>query len=248
MNLFTLIPSLKAAWASYLGCRKQLWWPLSFMLLTPLAVLIVFGVLIPLGLERIGLINFNYRIINGIYLLLVACAIYCALIPFLDGLYRVIMGYVQGKYVDADTGFQNLLDSKDMGKALGPVILILCLLLGIGNYFKPLSLVTLIAYACTVFTPILCLSNPLRSWKKSLESFYFCLNNKKLARDIWGIRFLIILSFVVPIKVIMMLGDHPVLHLLAILVGIPLLIFSIVIFLPFYFFYPAYVYMQLPKM
>lgn len=243
MNLFNLFQTLKPAWKSYLGCRNQLWWPLSFLLLTPIGVLII-AIIIPLSLESVGWIHFNYRLLNGTYLLLATGAIYCALFPFLDGLYRVIRAYLQDNTIDNDSGFEQLLDSQAMGKALGPVMLLLGLLTALGSFFKPLSLITLIAYACSVFTPILCLDNPLGAWKKGIESFQFSLNNKKLLRDVWVIRVLILFSFIMPIKIIMLLSDHSMLHLLAIIAGIPLLIFLVVLLLPFYFFYPAFVYTQ----
>ena len=154
MKLLKFFPWFNEAWKSYSQCRTVLWWPLSFLFLTPLAVLIVFGVIIPFGLNELGWISFNHAFLNYPYLLMVAGLVFFALFPFIDGLYQLIQTNLDGNPINENTGFLNLFNSQAMGKALGSVLAILTLLSVAGAFFKPFKILILLAYMLTIFTPI----------------------------------------------------------------------------------------------
>lgn len=247
MNLKKLFPWFDDAWNSYTQCRSVLWWPLSFLFLTPFAVLIVFGVIIPLGLNQLGWISFNHAFLNYPYLLIVTGLIFLALVPFLDGLYLLIKAHLEGKPVNEDTGFLNLFNSQAMGKAIGPVFVVLIVLELIGSFFKPFKMLVLLAYTVTIFTPVLLVNDGESPWKKGLESVMFTLEHKKLVAKIWGLRLLIILSLIAPWIIVALTGDYPVLRMAALLFALPSFGYTLVKVLPFYFFYPAYVYEQMKR-
>ncbi|WP_237762301.1 hypothetical protein [Legionella shakespearei] len=240
-------PWFNEAWKSYTQCQTMLWWPLSFLFLTPLAVLIVFGVIIPFGLNHWGWITFNHALLNYPYLLIVAALIFFALFPFLDGLYQLIKAHLEGKPIDENTGFLNLLNSQSMGKAMGPVLVMLIILELMGSFFMPFKMLALLAYTLTIFTPVLLVNDQQSAWKKSLESMQFVFNNKKTVAKVWGLRLLILLSLIVPWVLVACTGGHPVLKVITLLLAIPSFGYMLVKVLPFYFFYPAYVYEQMKQ-
>ncbi|MCL9685696.1 hypothetical protein [Legionella maioricensis] len=242
MNLLKSFPWFNEAWKSYAQCRTVLWWPLSFLFLTPLAVLIVFGVIIPFGLNELGWINFNHSFLNYTYLLLVAGLIFFAIFPFLDGLYQLIKANLDGNSINENTAFSNLFNSQAMGKALGPVLVILILLEVIGSFFKPFKMLVLFGYMLTIFTPILLVNEGKSPWKKGVESVRFTLGNKKLVTKVWGLRLLILLSLIFPWVLVACTGAHLALKVIALLFALPFFGYMVVNALPFYFFYPAYVY------
>lgn len=242
MNLKKLFPWFDDAWNSYTQCRSVLWWPLSFLFLTPFAVLIVFGVIIPLGLNQMGWISFNYAFLNYPYLLIVAGLIFLALIPFLDGLYLLIKDHLEGKPVNEDTGFLNLFNSQAMGKAIAPVFVALIILELIGSFFKPFKMLVLLAYTVAIFTPVLLVNNDESPWHKSLQSMMFTLKNKKLVAKVCGLRLLIILSLIAPWIIVACTGKYPALRIAALMFALPFFGYTLIKVLPFYFFYPAYVY------
>lgn len=245
MNFLKFFPWFNDAWKSYAKCRTALWWPLSFLLLTPLAVLIVFGAIIPLGLHESGWISFDYAFLNYPYLLIVAGLIFFALFPFLDGLYQLIKTHLEGKPVNEDTGFLNLFNSQPMGKALGPVLALFILLQMIASFFAPFKILVLAAYILTIFTPVLLVNNSISPWKKGMDAVQFALANKKLVAKIWGLRLLILLSLIVPWILVACTGGHLILKVITFLFALPSFIYVIVKIFPFYFFYPAYVYDQM---
>lgn len=248
MTLQKYFPWFNEAWQSYAQCRSSLWWPLSYLLLTPLAVFIVFGLIIPLGLNQLGWISFDHAFINYPYLLMIPGLIYLAFFPFLDGLYQTIKTYLDGEVVKVNTDFIDFINpdtSKTMGMSMGPILLTIIALELAGSFFKPFRLVVLLAYILAIFTPILSVNNPGSPLKKSLESIQFALNNKKLVGKVWGLRILIFLSLIFPWFMLGITGDHAVLKIIILIIGLPLFIYSLVKFLPFYFFYPAYVYHQI---
>lgn len=247
MTLQKLFPWLDDSWKSYAQCRTLLWWPLSFLFLTPLAVLIVFGVIIPFGLNNWGWITFNHAFLNYPYLLIVAGLIFFALFPFLDGLYQMIKAHLEGNTVNENTAFLNLLNSQAMGKAIGPILVMLLVLELIGSFFAPFKMLALLAYTLTIFTPVLLVDDQKSAWKKSLESIRFVLNNKKLAGRVWGLRLLILLSLMFPWFLVACTGGHPALKAIALLLALPSFGYMLVKLVPFYFFYPAYVYEQMKQ-
>ncbi len=245
MNLTKYFPWFNEAWKSYTQCRTVLWWPLSFLFLTPLAVLIVFGVIIPCGLNVLGWISFDHPILNYPYLLIVAGLVFAALFPFLDGVYQLIKAHLEGRPINENTGFLNLLNSQGMAKAIGPVFVALLVLELLSSLFKPFNILFLMAQTLTIFTPIFLVNDKVSPWKKGLESVEFTLQNKKLVAKICGLRILILLSLVLPWKLIALTGGHTALKAIMILFAIPSFGYLVVKVLPFYFFYPAYVYKQL---
>ncbi|KGP63322.1 hypothetical protein EP47_09320 [Legionella norrlandica] len=248
MTLKNFFPWLNEAWQSYEQCRSSLWWPLSYLLLTPLAVLIVFGLIIPLGLNHWGWISFNHAIINYPYLLILLGMICLALFPFLDGLYQTIKTHLDGKIVNLNNDaidFINPDTSKTMSLSMGPILLAVIILQMAGTFFKPVQLLVLFTYILAIFTPILSVNNPQSPLKKSLESMQFVLSNKKLVGKVWGLRVLILLSLITPWFIVGMTSGHPVLKMGALIAGLPLFVYAVVKLLPFYFFYPAYIYHQI---
>lgn len=245
MSLQKLFPWINEAWKSYLQCRSVLWWPLSFLFLTPLAVLILFGVIIPLGLNSWGFISLDHAFLNYPYLLLVAGLIFCAWFPFLDGTYRLINASIEGNSVDEDTAFLNLYNSQDMGKALATVMGGIFIIQAMGAFFKPINILALLAYMLTIFTPILLIKDGKSPWSKGLDAIRFALDNKKLLAKVWGLRLAICMSLILPWVLVASFGQHLALKCIALLVVIPYFFYMISKVLPFYFFYPAYVYEQI---
>lgn len=245
MNLLKFFPWFDEAWKSYTRCRTVLWWPLSFLFLTPLAVLIVFGIIIPFGLNELGWISFNHAFLNYPYLLIVAGLIFFAFFPFLDGLYQLIKANLDDNPVNENTGFLNLFNSQAMGKALGAVLVILLLLELIGSFFKPFKILVLLGYLLTIFTPVLLVNDSKSPWKKGMESVRFTLGNKKLVTKVWGLRLLILFSLIAPWILVACTGGHLVLKVITLIFAIPSFGYMIIKVLPFYFFYPAYVYEQM---
>lgn len=242
MNLLKLFPWFNEAWKSYAQCRTVLWWPLSFLFLTPLAVLIVFGIIIPFGLNELGWINFNHPFLNYPYLLIVAGLIFFAFFPFLDGLYQLIKSNLDGSPTNENTGFLNLFNSQAMGKALGSILVIVILLELVGSFFKPLKMLVLLGYMLTIFTPVLLVNDDRSPWKKGWDSIKLVLANKKLVTKVWGLRLLILLALIFPWVLVACAGGHLVLKVIALLFALPFFGYMVVKALPFYFFYPAYVY------
>ncbi|HAT1964445.1 TPA: hypothetical protein I8Z55_000053 [Legionella pneumophila] len=247
MTVQKYFPQFNEAWQSYSLCRSSLWWPLSYLLLTPLAVFIVFGLIIPLGLNQLGWISFDHALINYPYLLLVAGLVYLAYFPFLDGLYQVIKAHLDGKPINLNTediDFINSRTSKVMGMSMGPILLTITIMDNVGSFFKPFRALVLLAYVLAIFTPILTVYNPESPLKKGFECMQFALNNKKLVSKVLGLCFLILLSLLLPWVIIGITGEHVILKVITIMAGVPLFFYSLVKLLPFYFFYPAYVYHQ----
>lgn len=245
MNLQKLFPWFNEAWKSYGQCRNVLWWPLSFLLLTPLAVLIVFGVIIPFGLNHLNWISFDHAFLNYPYLLIVAGLIFCALFPFLDGLYQLIKKHLEGHSINENTGFLNLFHSQAMGKALGPVLAVLIVLELMGSFFMPFKILVLLTYIVTIFTPVLLVNEGSSPWNKGIESMNFVFANKILVAKVWGLRFLILLSLILPWIIVAKTGGHPALKVISLLMAVPFFGYMVVKVFPFYFFYPAYVYEQI---
>ncbi|HAU1153209.1 TPA: hypothetical protein JBI12_14965 [Legionella pneumophila] len=247
MTLQKYFPWFNEAWQSYSLCRSSLWWPLSYLILTPLAVFIVFGLIIPLGLNQLGWISFDHALINYPYLLLITGLLYLALFPFLDALYQMIKAHLDGKPIKMNTDdidFINPNTSKVMGMSMGPILLTIIVMELAGSFFKPFRLFVLLAYVLAIFTPILSVNNSDSPLKKGLESLQFALNNKKLVSQVWGLRLLILLSLVFPWVIIGITGEHAILKIITLMAGLPFFVYSLVKLLPFYFFYPAYVYHQ----
>ncbi|WP_106225145.1 hypothetical protein [Legionella pneumophila] len=247
MTLQKYFPQFNEAWQSYSLCRSSLWWPLSYLLLTPLAVFIVFGLIIPLGLNQLGWVNFDHAFINYPYLLLVAGLLYLAFFPFLDGLYQMIKAHLDGKPINMNTediDFINLGTSKVMGMSMGPILLTIIIMENVGSVFKPFQALVLLAYVFAIFTPILTVNNPESPLKKGFECMQFALANKKLVSKVLGLRLLILLSLFFPWIIIGISGEHVILKVITIMAGVPLFFYSLAKLLPFYFFYPAYVYHQ----
>ncbi|TAL60759.1 MAG: hypothetical protein EPN84_09100 [Legionella sp.] len=242
MNLKKIFPWVHEAWHSYTKHHLMLWWPLSFLFLTPLAVLIVFGGIIPFGLNSLGWITFNHKILNYPYMLIVAGLVFCAWFPFIDGIYRLINDCLQGKPVTEDTAFHNLFNSQDMGKALGAVFIILFLLNCLGALFKPLTLLVLLVMVLTLFTPLLLIKDNSMPWQKGLESVKLALQNKKLVAQVWGLRLLVTLAIFLPWIIVAGLGGFHTLKMIAALFALPAFVYLLIKLLPFYFYYPAYVY------
>ena len=247
MKLSKFFPWFNEAWNSYAQCRTVLWWPLSFLFLAPLAVLIVFGVIIPFGLNELGWISFNHAFLNYPYLLMVAGLVFFALFPFIDGLYQLIQANLNGNPINESTGFLNLFNSQAMGKALGSVLVILILLGVAGSFFKPFKMLILLGYMLTIFTPVLLANDSKSPWKKGIESIQFTFGNKKLVTKVWGLRLLILLSLIFPWVLVACTSGHIVLKVIALLFALPFFGYTIVKALPFYFFYPAYVYERMKK-
>lgn len=236
--------SITTAWQSYSKCRSKLWWPLSFLLLTPLAALIVFGAIIPLGLESIGLISFKYPILNFIYMALAGTIIFFTLFPLLDGLYKTIFSYLDGNEIDENTGFKELYNSANTGIGLFIAIILITVVSMIGVFIKFLKLpLILITYPCIIFTPLLIVTNestPLLAWRESIQ---IAIEHWRLTLKIYFVRLLTILALFAPILVLIWSSkSHPVLFLLAIILAPIALVYNLVKILPFYFFYPAYEY------
>ncbi|HAT1658873.1 TPA: hypothetical protein RG395_000655 [Legionella pneumophila] len=247
MTLQKYFPWFNEAWQSYSLCRSSLWWPLSYLILTPLAVFIVFGLIIPLGLNQLGWISFDYALINYPYLLLIAGLLYFAFFPFLDALYQMIKAHLDGKPIKMNTDdidFINPNTSKVMGMSMGPILLTIIVMELAGSFFKPFRLLVLLAYVLAIFTPILSVNNPDSPLKKGLESLQFALNNKKLVSQVLGLRLLILLFLAFPWVIIGITGEHAILKIITLMAGLPFFVYSLVKLLPFYFFYPAYVYHQ----
>lgn len=247
MNIKRFFPWINEAWHSYQQHRTQLWWPLSFLFLTPLAVLILFGGIIPFGLNTLGWVSFEYKILNYPYMLLVAGLVFFAWFPFLDGTYRLINDCLQGKPINENTGFLNLLNSQDMGKALGSVVLVLVLFQGLSALFKPFTLLFIFAFASTVFTPILTINDNQSPWKKGLESLQLTLQNKLLVAQVWGLRVLLTIIVVLPWIVVACLGGLHTLKMIAGLFAVPAFVYLVIKVFPFYFYYPVFVYEQMNK-
>ncbi|CAM2908402.1 hypothetical protein [Legionella worsleiensis] len=234
--------SLTKAWQSYIACRSILWWPLSFLLLTPLATLIVFGFIIPLGLEQFGLITFNHPVLNFMYLSLAGILIFFSIVPWLDGLYKTIFSYLNGEEIDENTGFRELHDAKNTGIGLFVMIIITALASSLIVFFKFLKLpLFLITYPCILFTPLLIVTNnasPIFAWRDSIK---LALNNWRLTLKIFGVRVLTILSLYVPIVLMIWSAHLPrVFFVFFILIMSVILVHNIIKLVPFYFFYPAY--------
>lgn len=244
MKLQKYFPWLKEAWNSYLPCRSTLWWPLSYLILSPLAAIILFGAIIPLGFHQLGWISFDHAFLNYTYILLVSGLVFIALFPFLDGLYRLIKKQLDGDVFDENTGFNNLKNSKSMGISMGPAFLGIIIFQLLGTTFLPFKLMALAVYLFAVFTPIISVSDAEVSWYKAKESILFALSNKKLLLQVWGMRFLILLALLLPWLLVAFTGNHSALKVFVILVAIPGFIYTVVKVLPFYFYYPAYVHKQ----
>lgn len=247
MNLQKFFPWFNEAWKSYAQCRSVLWWPLSFLFLTPLAIVIVFGVIIPFGLNSWGWISFNHALLNYPYLLIVTGLFFFALFPLLDATYRLIHDYLESHPVNENTAFLNLFNSQAMGKAIGPVLVLLVILKLIGSFFMPFKILVLLAYILTIFTPVLLVADGKQPWKKGLESVKFTLGHKKLVTKMWGLRLLILFSLIFPWILVASTGAHLALKAIAVLFAVPFFGYMVVKVFPFYFFYPAYVYRQVKK-
>lgn len=236
--------SITTAWQSYNKCRSKLWWPLSFLLLTPLAALIFFGVLIPLGLESQGLITFNHPILNFVYIALAAVIVYFSMFPLLDGLYKAIFSYLDGNEIDENSGFQDLYNSKNTGIGLFMMIVFMSLVSIVGMFIKFLKLpIILITYPCIIFTPLLTVSNnssPLSAWKESIQ---LAIENWQLTLKIYAVRVMTLSALILPIFFIVWSSKlSPTIFLFVLLIATIILIYNLIKIFPFYFFYPAYEY------
>jgi hypothetical protein len=247
MKLLNYFPWSNEAWDSYARCRSTLWWPLSYLFLAPLAVLIIFGAIIPLSLFLKGWISFDHSFINYPYIVFVSSLVFFALVPFIDGLYRLIKDQLAGNEFDENTAFKHLRHSKPMAIAMGPILLGILLLEFLGSLFLPFKLAALVVYLLAVFTPILCVYDSEISWKKAWESIQFAMNNKKLVLQVWGMRFLILLALLLPWVIVALTGSHKALKALTILLAIPSFVYLFVKIVPFYFYYPAYVHKQIEQ-
>ena len=236
--------SLTTAWQSYNKCRSKLWWPLSFLLLTPLAALIFFGVLIPLGLESMGFITFKHPVLNFIYLTLAGTLVFFTLFPLLDGLYKAIFAYLDGEEIDENSGFKELYNSANTGIGLFVMMVLIALVNAIGIYIKFLKLpLILITYPCIIFTPLLTVTNnaaPYFAWRESIK---LAFGNWKLTLKIYFVRILTLASLMTPIFIMMWASHLPRTFFLLIVFFAPiLLVYNLIKIFPFYFFYPAYEY------
>lgn len=236
--------SISTAWQSYSKCRSKLWWPLSFLLLTPLAALIVFGVIIPLGLESKGFISFNHPVLNFIYLTLAGVIVYFSIFPLLDGLYKTIFSYLNGEEIDENAGFKDLYNSKNTGIGLFVVMLFIGVLSIFGMFIKFLKLpIILISYPCIIFTPLLTVTNdssPFSAWRESIQ---LAIEHWKLTLKIYLVRIMTLTALVLPILFIYWSSKQsPGLFFIVLLTAPALLIFNLIKIFPFYFFYPAYEY------
>ncbi|KTD50939.1 hypothetical protein [Legionella quateirensis] len=236
--------SLTTAWQSYNKCRSKLWWPLSFLLLTPLAALIVFGVLIPLSLESIGFITFKYPVLNFIYLTLAGTLVFFTLFPLLDGLYKAIFSYLDGEEIDENSGFKDLYNSANTGIGLFVMMVLIALVNAIGIYIKFLKLpIILITYPCIIFTPLLTVTNnaaPYFAWRESIK---LAFGNWRLTLKIYFVRILTLASLMAPIFIMMWSAHLPrAFFLLVVFLAPIVLVYNLIKIFPFYFFYPAYEY------
>lgn len=236
--------SISTAWQSYNKCRSKLWWPLSFLLLTPLAALIVFGVIIPLGLESKGIITFNHPVLNFIYLTIAGVIIYFSIFPLLDGLYKAIFSYLDGNEIDENSGFKDLYNSKNTGIGLFVVIVFMGLVSIIGMFIKFLKLpIILITYPCIIFTPLLTVTNdssPFSAWKESIQ---LAIENWQLTLKIFLVRIITLTALILPILFIHWSSKlSPALFLMSLIIAPTILIYNLIKIFPFYFFYPAYEY------
>lgn len=236
--------SISTAWQSYNKCRSKLWWPLSFLLLTPLAALIVFGVIIPLGLESKGFITFNHPVLNFIYLTFAGVIIYFSIFPLLDGLYKAIFSYLDGNEIDENSGFKDLYNSKNTGIGLFVVMVFMGLVSIIGMFIKFLKLpIILITYPCIIFTPLLTVTNdssPFSAWKESIQ---LAIENWQLTLKIFLVRIITLTALILPILFIHWSSKlSPALFLMALIIAPTILIYNLIKIFPFYFFYPAYEY------
>ncbi|MBL7478796.1 hypothetical protein [Legionella bononiensis] len=236
--------SLTTAWQSYNKCRSKLWWPLSFLLLTPLAALIVFGVLIPLGLESLGFITFKHPVLNFIYLTLAGTLVFFTLFPLLDGLYKAIFSYLDGEEIDENSGFNDLYNSANTGIGLFVMMILIALVNAIGVYIKFLKLpIILITYPCIIFTPLLTVTNnaaPYFAWRESIK---LAIGNWKLTLKIYFVRILTLASLIAPICIMIWSAHLPRVFFLLVVFFAPIvLVYNLIKIFPFYFFYPAYEY------
>ncbi|KTD35597.1 hypothetical protein Lmor_1044 [Legionella moravica] len=245
-RLDTGMKSLSTAWQSYSKCRSKLWWPLSFLLLTPLAALIAFGVIIPLGLESLGFITFKHPILNFIYLTLAGVLVFFSLFPLLDGLYKAIFSYLDGEAIDENSGFKDLYNSANTGIGLFVMFILIALVNIIGASIPFLKLpIILITYPCIIFTPLLTVTNnapPYFAWRESIK---LAIGNWRLTLKIYFVRLLTLASLMVPILLMMWSAHLPrALFLLVLFLAPIVLVHNLIKVFPFYFFYPAYEYKQ----
>ncbi len=236
--------SITSAWQSYNKCRSKLWWPLSFLLLTPLAVLIVFGAIIPLGLESKGYITFNHPLLNIIYLISAAVIVYFSIFPLLDGLYKAIFAYLDGSEIDENSGFKDLYNSKNTGIGLAMMMIFIGLVSIAGMFIKFLKLpIILITYPCIIFTPLLTVTNdssPFSAWKESIQ---LAFENWQLTLKIYLVRIITLSALVLPVLFIHWSSKlHPAFYLMVLIIAPIILIYNLIKIFPFYFFYPAYEY------
>ncbi|WP_133140858.1 hypothetical protein [Legionella genomosp. 1] len=235
-QLKTFRAFLNNSWKSYENCRKTLWWPYSFLLLTPLAVLVL-AFVVPALMAKAGLFSDHFmdsKLYHGFLLLL----FYSVAGLFIHACNLVCMRHIDGEAINENTGFVSI-------KMTWKTVLI----------FTGASLITCLGFVLSPFLGILAWlvfllaatsasSSPTTSFKSILQT------NLHLYKNHYGkiiglglARLLVLLVFISPLILFALFQHTPVgLRFLTALLAFPSMAYLFVRLLPFYVFLPNYFY------
>lgn len=229
---------IKQAWKQFNASRNPLWFPLALLLLTPLATLILFGMVLPFGLAQATGLDLNWWPVKSFFILLNVGLLYVTGVALLDNLYRQIQ-FSFSRGLDQEEPLVRLPESVTTGKAmLTPFLLTLAAkgLAGLLFIFKPLL------FLCwMVFTPVplISINREVGPWRAWMSAWQFFLDNRGLVIRLAIARIILLLSLALPL-VALLLPLGKIIHLLLIVALVPVMCYWIYLLLPFYFYIPAY--------
>ena len=253
---------IQSSWSSYTQIRKKLWESHYFLLLSPIAAIILWVFILGL-LNRINLLS-DARTVQmlssgWIYIFLTELVCY----PFLYICTQVVVSYLKGEAIEEDPlTLSNIRASKKTFFALAGTLLLCFLLVVILNYllnssfiFAVLKLLLLPLIILTIVCSLLCLHfippmvalTPTSSYQLLWQPLVFA---KKNITFVIGLIFTLYLSAFIqllPLLTLAIVSTSSGYAIIAAFFLIPAFFVLVAKLQPYWVFLPTYLYMQLEK-
>ncbi|KTC75304.1 hypothetical protein Lbir_0449 [Legionella birminghamensis] len=234
----TFLSLISQAWKSYEACRKTLWWPFAFLLLTPLAALIL-AFIVPGFIAKMGFIS-DHFMDSKIYLFLLLLLFFAVGGRFVHACNWVSRKHIEKETIDENTGFVRF------GIAWQATLLVaLCSLLTSIGF--ALSSLLGIALWFVFLLAANAVTEPAASFKSFWNSHLNLYKNHYGKIIAMGLtRILVLIVFLSPLIIFSFtLHASPTLRFLTGLVAFPLMVYLLIRLIPFYIFLPSYFYNNL---
>ncbi|KTD61392.1 hypothetical protein [Legionella spiritensis] len=263
MNISNHIHLLKndvlQAWKQYRTCQTSMVWPMSFLLLAPLALFIVFGIIFPLELTNLGWIELhNYVFISILSILLAPCLLYITSY-FLYGCYAITANHLGNNPVDENSGFPAFKAPLITVPSRLIVLIILTISININSlltvflpHFPAKLIVAAILLMYSVWAALIMILGVTQSgspWLLWLKALKLINKNRNTALKVSGVIALVYFSTFLPLLLIKKLSGlfpglpMPVVAIFYAVTLIPVL-YNLIRLIPFTFYYPFHVYKQ----